>query len=135
MENNNKNNEAELKDNGSELGSKIKARLEKNPKKTYYWMVAIIIVSIVIVTIKTVLQAPVKNPLNSYSEKKLNIKDQVMESSGVGNIVDLGSAYFELKDLEKEIEGLLNKEKLTHQDSLKLLQAFETLNRINKKVK
>jgi len=105
------------------------ARLERNPKRTFLFMVGILGGSIVGNVLYAVLKEPEKRPEMNVSAAPFTLDPL---SQGIGGIVRAGSSMTEAMQIKEDINELLGKETLTEQDSVKLLVAFERLEQINR---
>lgn len=56
---------------------------------------------------------------------KTSVSPQI--NDGFGQLINAGMSVFELKELEKEIEIIMAKEKWTSEDSLKIKVAYEKI--------
>lgn len=104
-------------------------RLEKNPRKTFSWMVGILAFCIV----ANILWAVLKTPEVPQKKQSTSLTPPPI-SNGFGELVNAGTTLNHSMTLKGEIEGLLNKENLTRQDSIKLLSLFEQLDELNRKL-
>lgn len=95
----------------------------EHPKMTFTAMVISIILSITVVSILNLNKKPTEQP--SFS---LSTKASKSLSGGMENI----SAIYDVIQLKKNINELINKNPLSHADSVQLLESLKDLERINK---
>ncbi|MBW8323689.1 MAG: hypothetical protein K0M50_02890 [Prolixibacteraceae bacterium] len=109
-----------------EKQSKFKEYAQRNPKVTFYVMIGIMAVSIII-----------SISYNSYQSKhreKAGRKSLPAFSVPIDDGINSASSLFEVLNLKKEINELLSKQTLTQEDSLNLLQALKKLESLNKSI-
>lgn len=104
--------------------------LERNPKRTFMLMVAILVLSIIGMTAYHLLKKP-------YERKELELKTSLPIdplAKGFSELMSTGGAVSEVLKLEREITQLTEKDSLTKTDSIALLDALNKLEAIQKKL-
>lgn len=105
-------------------------RLQRNPKKTFIWMVGLLAFSIIANVLWAVLYKP--EPPPKVKESPILTLDPL--STGIGKIIQTSSSLNETYKIKEEIDKILAKPTLERQDSIKLLAMFEQLADINRKL-
>ena len=105
--------------------SRIKSLVREKPKLLFRIMVATIILSIILTTTLEVTEKP--------AEKK-----RFAPVSGMSrDFSDMSGSVFTISEvisLKKEISQLLEKDTLSHADSLRMLEVFQKLEKLNRKL-
>ncbi len=103
---------------------------QKRPKKAFYWMCAIIVVSI---GLSILMNA---NRMSKYDKQEGMGKELKKGVAIIKDDFSSGNAkmeqYVKCKKLESEIDSFLLKNSLTHRDSLRLQEIFQELEKIYK---
>lgn len=114
------------------LVDSFKKFLNKNPKRTFVWMVGILIFCIIANVLYSVFYTPkIVDPSEALKDSKISA-DPITQ--GLGKIVQAGASLNETMAIKEQINILLDKDSLSRQDSVKLLSLFQELEYINKKL-
>ena len=106
--------------------------LQKKPEKIWGWMVAILILCI----IGNILYSVFYHPKQISTEEALQNTEISIDpiTEGLGKMVQAGTSINDAMSLKKDIDIILSKDSLSHQDSVQLLVLFQQLESINKKL-
>lgn len=123
------NDISDLKDDNKP--SSLELFIKQKPEKIWIGMVVIIILSI----IGNVLYSVFYTPKEISTEEALRNTEISIDpiSEGFGKMVQAGASINNAMSIKKDIDIILNKDTLSHQDSVQLLILFEQLESINKK--
>lgn len=108
----------------------LSERFEKNPRKIFIGMVAVLLISILISILYSAFQKP-------YVRKPVKVNDVSLGeplSKGIGNLITASTSLSELNDLDNNIQRILSKKTLTKKDSIELLNSLEELKRLQEQL-
>lgn len=106
--------------------------LERSPKRSFIWMIAILIISILLNVLYSVFVVPEEIDMVKAIDKAQLSVDPITQ--GLGRIIQVSSSLNETIAIKEKINDLMNNDTLSNQDSVKLLVMFEQLEQINKKL-
>ena len=107
------------------MASRIRDFVREKPKLIFKFMVGFIIFCIMLTTTLELSREPAER-------KRPQPRPGI--SQGFSGVTGGITSLMDVMQLKKEIASLLEKDTLSHTDSLKLLEAFERLEKINKQL-
>jgi hypothetical protein len=110
---------------GAGMVSRIRDFVREKPRLIFKFMVGFIVFSILLTTTLELTLEPAER---KRPQPHANI------SQGFSGVTGGITSLLDIMQLKKEIASLLEKDTLSHADSLKLLEAFERLEMINKQL-
>lgn len=114
------------------VGNPIAEFLQKKPEKIWGLMVAILILCIIGNILYSVFYTPKQISTEEALQNTQISVDPITE--GIGKMVQAGTSINDAMSLKKDIDIILSKDSLSHQDSVQLLVLFQQLESINKKL-
>ncbi|MEN0053585.1 MAG: hypothetical protein AAGC65_07940 [Mucilaginibacter sp.] len=99
--------------------------LNAYPKEIFIGMVAMIVISAVVCFLVFTPSQRQKEKMPDVFKGTTNVGNQV--TSGVGQIITLGTKISDLNKLRKQVEAVLQKPKLSHADTVFLQSAIQQL--------
>lgn len=103
---------------------KIVEFIKEKPKRVFYIMVLVIILNSIFAVVKHVTRKPAE-PIKVEHPTGI---DPLMK--GVTGIMDISSHLKNVKSLENEILRILDKDSLTRQDSLRIIELGEEIENV-----